>query len=121
MKKILKRVLKITSLAILTALLTIVFIILFPQRLFAYKLSYKEFTVYSNNKVDDNIKTVLDSAAILIQNSELYDPEYKYNVILCFNSFYNKIDNKILGTGPSSRARLHNAIIKIRIDPKDNL
>jgi hypothetical protein len=121
MKKIFKRVLKITSLTVLTGVLTIAVVILFPQRLFANKITYKKFTVYSNNRIDDNIKTVLDSAVILVQKSELDDPGYKYNIILCNNSFYNKIDDKILGAGPAARARLHNVIIKVRIDPKDNL
>jgi len=121
MKKLFKRVLKITSLTILTGILTIAIVILFPQRLFAKKISYKEFTVYSNNKIEDNIKTVLDSSLVLIQRSELYDPAYKYNIILCNNSFYNKIDNKILGSGPAARARLHNVIIKVRIDAGGNL
>jgi len=121
MKKIFKRVLKVISLTILTGTLTIAIVILFPQPLFANKITYKEFAVYSNNRIDDNIKTVLDSALILVQKSELYDPEYKYNIILCNNSFYNKIDDKILGAGPAARARLHNVIVKVRIDAKDDL
>ena len=55
MKKILKRVFKITFLTILGGILTIVIIILFPQQLFAKKISYKKFTVYSNENVDNNI------------------------------------------------------------------
>jgi hypothetical protein len=121
MKKIFKRVFKVTSLTILTGILTTAIVILFPQRLFANKITYTEFTVYSNNRIDDNIKPVLDSALILVQKSELYDPGYKYNIILCNNSFYNKIDDKILGAGPAARARLHNVIVKVRIDAKDNL
>jgi len=62
MKKIFKRVLKVISLTILTGTLTIAIVILFPQPLFANKITYKEFAVYSNNRIDDNIKTVLDSA-----------------------------------------------------------
>jgi len=121
MKKIFKRLLRITFLAILTGILTIVVIILFPQRLFANRTTYKKFSVYSNGKIDDAINIVLDSALTLVQKSELYDSNYEYNIILCNNSFYNKIDNKILGTGPAARARLHHVIIKVRIDPKNNL
>ena len=120
MKKILKRIFKVTSLTALTGILMTAIVILFPERLFAHKLSYKEFTVYSNNKIDDNIKAVLDAASALLQKSELNHPAYKYNIILCNNSFYNKIDNKIFGTGPAARARLHNVIIKVRIDAKKN-
>jgi len=121
MKKIFRKVFKIAWLIILASVLTIAIVILFPQRLFAHKISYKEFTVYSNNRIDSYIRTVLDSASILVHKSELDDPQYKYNIILCDNSFYNKIDNKILGTGPAARARLHNILIKVRIDPKNNL
>ena len=121
MKKIFRKTLKITFLTVVAGLLTIAIIILFPQRLFAKKISYKKFTVYSNHKVDDNIKTVLDKALILVQKSELYDSTYGYNIILCNNSFYNKIDDKVLGVGRTARATLRNVIIKARIDPKDNL
>jgi len=31
------------------------------------------------------------------------------------------LDNDLLGIGPAARARLHNVIIKVRIDPKSNL
>jgi hypothetical protein len=57
----------------------------------------------------------------LVQKSELYDSNYKYNIILCHNSFYNKIDDKLLGFGPAARATLNNVIIKVRIDPTNNL
>jgi len=121
MKKIFRRIIKITFLAILAAILTIFTIVLFPQRLFANKIKYKQFTVYSNDKIADNIKIALDNAMKLVQKSELYDPTYKYNIMLCYNSFYNKIDDKLLGTGPSARATRNNVIIKVRIDPKSNL
>jgi hypothetical protein len=121
MKKIFKRIFKITSLAFLTGIVTIVTIILFPQPLFANKMQYKEFTVYSSDKIDDNIKIVLDNAVNLVRKSELYDSKYNYNIILCNNSFYNKIDDKLLGVGSTARSRLNNVIIKVRIDPENNL
>ena len=92
-KKLFKKILKIISLTFLAGVLTITLIILFPQRLFANKIRYKEFTVCSNNKTDDNIKVVLDKAMNLVQKSELYDPSYKYNIILCHNTFYDKMDD----------------------------
>jgi hypothetical protein len=121
MKKIFKRIFKITLLTFLAAILTVITIVLFPQRLFANKIKYKEFTVYSNDKIDNNIKIVLDNAMNLVQKSGLYDSTYKYNIILCYNSFYNKIDDKLLGTGRTARTTLNNVIIKVRIDPKSNL
>jgi|SRR5450432_639895 hypothetical protein len=121
MKKIFKRILQVTFLAIITAILTIITIVLFPQRLFAYKMEYKYFTVYSNDKIGNDIKIVLDNAMNLVKKSEINDPNYNYNVILCFNSFYNKIDEKLLGTGRTARATLNSVIIKVKIDPKNNL
>jgi hypothetical protein len=121
MKKIFKRIFRITVLAFLTAILTIATIVLFPQYLFAHKIEYKNFRVYSNGKIDDNIKTVLDNALTLVKRSEMNDSNYKYNIILCYKSFYNLIDEKLLGVGRTARATLNNVIIKVRIDPANNL
>jgi hypothetical protein len=77
--------------------------------------------VCSNDKISYDIKIVLDNAMNLVQKSELYDSNYKYNIILCHNSFYNKIDDRLLGIGPAARATLNNVIIKVRIDPTNNL
>jgi hypothetical protein len=121
MRKLFKRIFKITLLAFLTAVLTIVIIILFPQALFANKLTHNRFAIYSNDKIDENIKIVLDNALSLVQKSELYDSNYKYNIILSYNSLFDKIDDKLAGTGPAARSRGNNIIIKVRIDSKSNL
>jgi hypothetical protein len=63
----------------------------------------------------------LDNAMNLVKKSEINDSDYKYNIILCFHSFYNNIDDKLFGEGPAARARLNDVIIKIRVDPKNNL
>src|SRR6266496_2436663 len=121
MNKKFKRIFKRTLLTVLIIISALVTIILFPQLLFANKMKYKKFNVCSNNKISYDIKIVLDNAMNLVQKSELYDSSYKYNIILCHNSFYNNIDDKLLGIGPAARARLHNVIIKVRIDPESNL
>jgi 23S rRNA A1618 N6-methylase RlmF len=121
MKKIFKRFVRITLLTILAGVLTTATIVLFPQQLIAKKICYKKFTIYSNENVDDNIKTVLDNASVLVKKSELYDSDYEYNIILCNNSFYNKIDDILLGVGRTARATLKNVIIKVKIDPKQDL
>jgi hypothetical protein len=120
MKKTFKRFLQITLLTFIAAILTIT-IVLFPQRLFANKMEYKNFTVYSNEKIDNDIKIVLDNAMNLVKKSQIYDSNYNYKIILCFNSFYNKVDDKIFGEGPTARSRLNDVIIKVRIEPKNNL
>lgn len=121
MKKIFKRILQISLLTFITAILTIATIVLFPQHLFANKLVYKNFIVYSNEKIENDIKIVLDNAMNLVKQSEIYDSNYKYNIILCYNSFYNKLDSKLFGEGPTARSRINDVIIKVRIEPKNNL
>jgi hypothetical protein len=121
MNKKFRRVFKRTLLTLLIIISAFATIILFPQLLFANKMKYKKFKVCSNDKISYDIKIVLDNAMNLVQKSELYDSSYKYNIILCHNSFYNKIDDRLLGIGPAARATLNNVIIKVRIDPKSNL
>jgi hypothetical protein len=121
MKKKFKRILKRTLLMLLIIISALVTIILFPQLVFANKLKYKNFKVCSNDKINHDIKIILDNVTDLVQRSELYDPSYKYNIILSHNTFYNKIDDRLLGIGPSARPRLNNVIIKVKIDPTGNL
>jgi len=121
MNKKFRRIFKRALLTLLIIIAALVTIILFPQLLFANKMKYKNFKLCSNDKISNDIKIVLENAMDLVQKSELYDSGYKYNIILCHNSFYNKIDDRLLGIGPAARARLHNVIVKVRIDPKSNL
>ena len=121
MKKIIRRIFKTTLLTLLAAILTIVIIVLFPQHLFANKLNHKNFTVCSNNKIDNDIKTILNNAMILVEKSELYDSNYKCNIILCYNTLYNKIDDILAEPGAAATPRGNNILIKVRIDPKNNL
>lgn len=119
MRKV-RRIFKRTLWTVFIIISALVLMIIFPQLLFANKMKYKNFTVCSNDQISEDLKTVLDNATILVEKSELYDSNYRFNIILCHNTFYNKIDD-LLGVGPAARARLHNAIIKVRIDPKKNL
>ena len=121
MKKIFKRIFKITVLTIIAAILTVSAIVFFPQHLFANKFEYKKFTVYSNGKVSNDIEMVLDNAMNLVRKSEINDSNYKYNIILCYKTLFNEIDDKFAGVGPAARSRGNNIIIKVRIDPKYDL
>lgn len=95
--------------------------ILYPQPLFAHKVEYKQFKVYSNDKVGDEIKPILDSAVSIVEKSELYDPTYKVDIFLAYNSFFNKVDDKVFGLGPSARAIDNNLVIKVKVDIGKNL
>ena len=121
MRKIIKRILVVTLLTFAVTITGVVTIILFPQLLFANKLEYKGFRVYSNEKISNDIIPVLDNSVKLVKESELYDLNYKFNVLLCYNSVFNKIDDKLLGFGPSARATLNHVTVKVRIDSKRDL
>lgn len=121
MKRKLRRIFKRTLLTLLVIISALVTIIIFPTLVFANKMKYKNFKVCSNHKIQEDFIPVLDDATALVQESELYDSNHKFNIILCHRSFYNKIDDKLLGSGPAARARLNNIIVKVRVDPKANL
>jgi hypothetical protein len=108
----------LTAIVIASGMVTI---LLFPEPLFANKLEHGQFKVYSNNEIDENIVSILDNAIELAKKSELYDPAYKFDAFFSYNSFFNKIDDKILGQGPSARATDNNLVIKVNIDAKRDL
>jgi hypothetical protein len=96
-------------------------ILFFPEPLFANALVHGPFRVYSNEAVDHNIHDVLDHALALVKRSELYDPEYTYDIFLSYNTMFNAIDSKVLGHGPSARAMDNNIIVKVAVDFKRNV
>lgn len=71
--------------------LTYILIIIFPQFLFAYKLEYKNFSVYYhyNDVSVDKLKLILDKSEHLLMKSDLYDSEIDQNLFICssFNEF----------------------------------
>ncbi|SMG51539.1 hypothetical protein SAMN05661096_03779 [Marivirga sericea] len=121
MKKAVKRIFAGTLLMGLVSISGLATIIFFPEPLFANKIEHKQFNVYSNEKIDDKIKSLLDDALNLIKESELYDEGYKYDIFLANKSFFNNIDGKFLGHGPSARATDNNIIIKVEVDIQRNL
>ncbi|MFO0507584.1 MAG: hypothetical protein ACK5YS_01805, partial [bacterium] len=121
MKKTIKRVFAVTTLTILVTISGLATILLFPQPLFANKMEYKQFSVYSNDKITADIVPLLDNAMALVERSEIYDPNYQYDILLSYNSLFNKIDDKLLGYGPSARATDNNVTIKVQVDIKHDL
>jgi hypothetical protein len=121
MNKTIKRIFAGTVLGALVTMSGLLTIILFPEPLFANKLEHGQFTVYSNDKIENDIGVVLDDALDMVKDSELYDPDYTYDVFLSYNSFFNKIDDTFIGFGPTARATDNNVIIKVDIDAKRDL
>jgi len=121
MKKTIKRLVAGTLLTAVVMISGLVTLIFFPEPLFAHKLEHGQFNVYSNSDINQDIEKILDNALTLVRHSELYDADYTYDIFLSYNSLYNKIDDKVLGHGPSARATGNNVIIKVDIDADRNL
>lgn len=96
-------------------------IILYPQPLFAHEVQYRQFNLYSREKIGNEVKPVLDSALALVQNSELYDPAYKVDVFLSYHTFFNKIDDNVFGYEPTARAIDNNIVVKVAVELNKNL
>jgi hypothetical protein len=117
-----KRIKKIIASTMIIAFVTgcgLATIILYPQPMFAHKLQYKNFSVYSNDKIENDICAIIDATNLLIAQSELHDPVYQYDLFLSHNTFYNKVDN-LLGSIQAARATGNNIVIKVRTDIENN-
>ena len=72
--------------------------LIFPQYLFAHEVSHKNFSVYSRQPLDENIKRVLDSADERLKKSPLYEPEVKEKIFLsdsfAFYAFLSSVKHK---------------------------
>lgn len=58
-------------------------LLLFPQLLFANKIAYKQFVVYSDKPIDANITNILDDATSRISKSVLYESAMHFKVFIC--------------------------------------
>ncbi|MBA4184498.1 MAG: hypothetical protein H0X49_10885, partial [Acidobacteria bacterium] len=61
-------------------------ILIFPQVLFAHKISYKNFNLYSRQPLDASVYKVLDSAEAQLEKSPLYDKDLTKRIFVS-NSF----------------------------------
>lgn len=87
MKKIIIR----TTISLLTIGLVGKLLLWFPQTVFANKVEYKNFTVYSNKPVKGDIGKIFESVTDKIKRCENYDPNYRHRIFLCEpGTFYNK-------------------------------
>ena len=121
MKKLFKRIFAGSLLALVVTISGIGTIIFFPEPLFAKELHHKQFNVYSNNVIDESMTLVLDNALDLVRTSELYDPEYTFDIFLSHKSFFNTIDDAVLGHGPAARATDNNVVVKVYVTTQQNL
>ena len=58
------------------------FLLCYPQVLFAHHVTYKNFTVYSREPLDQNIYAVLDKVEATLAKSQINDPQVKPRIFL---------------------------------------
>jgi hypothetical protein len=116
-KHITRRILAFAGLLIIVFFTGIVTVVFYPQPLFAEKIEYNNFCIFSSQKVETrNIAGWVDQARALIAASELYDSTMVFQIFLAHDNIFNDIES-IQGVGPIARATAGNIIIKIPIDP----
>ena len=77
---------RITRNVILLAGAAFILLLSFPQLLFAHEVSYKNFTIYSQTPLDQNVYAVMDKVEARLATSPLKNDEVKPKILLV-NSF----------------------------------
>lgn len=65
--------------------LVYILLIIYPNLILSYKYEYKNFRIYSDKEIPNSIETVMDRASLSLKKSELYKPNYVFNIIICQN------------------------------------
>ena len=108
MKKVIKR----TTITLVTIGLIGKLLLWFPQPVFASKATYNNFTLYSNKEVRGDIGTIFDSVTEKIKRCEHYDPKQQHRIFLCEpGTFYNKLMFTENGSFASNITFRHNILI----------
>ncbi|MEM1220767.1 MAG: hypothetical protein AAGH79_17735 [Bacteroidota bacterium] len=112
-----KRILSFLGITTFVFIGGLVSLILFPQTLFAHSYTHDQVTVYSNGPIDEGaFNRALDQANAYLNESELQDPSYRYDVFIAAGTPYNEFDNLVFGEWSVARAIANNVIIKRAVD-----
>lgn len=58
-------------------------LLIYPEMMFKYSITYKHVKVYSGRDIDNNINAVIDDAITRIKKSELYDSSTQFKIYIC--------------------------------------
>lgn len=112
-----KRIFSFLGLTTVVFIGGLVSLILFPQTLFAHSYTHEQVTIYSDGPIDEGaFNRALDQAKAYLNESELQDVSYRYDVFLAEGTLYNQLDNQIFGEWSVARAIANNVIIKRAVD-----
>ncbi len=72
-------------------------LVLKPTFLYAHKTEYKHYTIFHNKPINSNFCARLEDALEILKNSELYDPNIKFDICLNDGSVYPALLETFLG------------------------
>ena len=76
------RAYRITRYAFLLVTAAFVFLLIYPQVLFAHEISYKNFTVYSREPLNQEVYALLDKVEVQLAASQINNPSVKPKIFL---------------------------------------
>ena len=113
-----RKAIKIIACFLITSIVTLAIVILYPEKLFARHVDYKNVSIYSD-KVVEQYSSVIDEAIAIIETSELFDPHYKYDIFLTGQNIYRTIVANAIG--PAMAQSLdNNILINAEVDFEQN-
>lgn len=115
-----KKIISLLSIFVLVFIVGLMGLILVPQPLFASPYQFPHVSVYANRAIDTvAFQEAIIEAHILLTKSELYDSTYQFDLFLAHQTFYNQLDDAILGSWSIARAVDNNVIIKTEVNEKE--
>jgi hypothetical protein len=97
------------SMAIMLTILMYMVVLLFPQPLFTYHMTYQNYEVWSDQPIAPQITQVLDDVTRRLKTSELYEPDRPLRIFFCNASWrlwlYGHFSDKMAGIADTILAR----------------
>ncbi|MEL6639479.1 MAG: hypothetical protein AAFR05_22225 [Bacteroidota bacterium] len=116
MKSKLKKLIASILLFLTVAIVGLISLLLAPQALFAHDWEHDKFHLYADYPLPTDLAPTLDRALHLIESSELYDPDYRYELFFVHQTFYNRIDNLVFNPYAAARPTDNNIYVKAPVD-----
>ena len=68
-----------------------------PQLSYSCQTNYKDITVFHNKRLDSTLFKIIDTSLVVIQNTLLYEADFKSELCLNDGSIYPNVIRKVLG------------------------
>lgn len=112
-----KRLLSLAGIGLIIFFGGICTLLLFPQPLFSHSYTHENFRIFSSSEINSSsLYKSIDQAREVVSLSELHDPNYHFDLFLADQTFYNRLDSRVLGDWPVARATHNNITIKQAVD-----